>query len=165
MPSAHQDPAIAAARLAEMVEARTVEGLSHEKIAARFGVSRERVRQRLRYAAKVQRDAERRERAEEAAGAFGAPPAADEIPDLLPPSLVGDHPPTTLRLALAAGRASGRSFEEAWTAAAAVALSKLPPREADEWRGVFASTRDGWRSAYEDEPDPLAALPRAEECP
>jgi hypothetical protein len=53
-----------------------------------------------------------------------------------------------LRERLAAERADGASFSQAWEQAEAEALEGLAGHDRSSWNGVLSSTREAWRSAY-----------------
>lgn len=61
---------------------------------------------------------------------------------------------------VAAGRAAGLSFEEAWEVAAITALGYMSERRAREWAEVFDGTVCAWDDAYHGRRSPLQALPQ-----
>ena len=62
--------------------------------------------------------------------------------------------PETLVDLLAAARAEGRCFEDAWPAATLAAVAGASSWEREQWLGAFTATREAWQAGFEREHAP-----------
>ena len=83
-----------------------------------------------------------------------SPAALKLVTDLPAEMLEGATPAVRLRKVLAAARAAGLTFDEAWPGAVETVVAGLPagrrpwhPRPA--WQSVFLALEDRWRAGYE----------------
>lgn len=55
---------------------------------------------------------------------------------------------------LAAARAEGRCFQQAWPSATLAAVADAPSWQREQWMAAFNATREAWRAGYDREAAP-----------